>query len=961
MRVRYPVLLFAIATLPAQSPAPRTREFTELFNDKDLSHWEGDPAFWSVEDSAITGRTTAANPARSNTFLVWTGGLVGDFELRLKFRIVADNERGAANSGIQYRSRLVDSAGWVVAGYQADLDAAGTYVGMLYEERGRGILAKPGQRVRITTQGGGTRQEVTGTTTPPAEIRAAIKPEQWNDYVIIVEGTRHRYYVNDKLTIDALDLDDTHAAAAGILALQLHAGPPMTVQFKDLRLKGLPGPRGTAPGAAALGQSSTADAGPMARGIHPTAERRPVEWPTYGGGPESMRYSPLKQIDRRSVKRLKVAWTFDASDGIQGSELEVNPIVVNGVLYATTVSLNAIALNAATGELLWRFDPYNGRKVRGGGGRTRGVVYWGEGQDQRIFVAVQQFLYALDARTGRPVPTFGQGGRIDLRDGLRPGEKLMVSLGAPGIVYRDLLIIGSRTAESLPTPPGDIRAYDVRTGALRWTFHTIPRPGELGYETWPKDAWTYSGGANNWAGMSLDVKRGLVFVPTGSAADDYYGANRAGDNLFANSLIVLNAATGERVWHFQFVRHDIWDRDLPAPPNLVRVRRAGRLIDAVAQITKSGHVFLFDRVTGEALFPIQFRRYPPSDVEGEVTADSQPLPLVPEPFARQQLTEDMLTDRTPEAHRAVLERFRMMRSGGQFVPESPQGTIVFPGLDGGGEWGGAAFDPETSVLYVNANEMAWTVTLVEARPPEATTVSGKDLYAEHCAGCHQPDMRGSPPTFPSLENLTDRLTTPEIRAVLSDGSGMMPGFVRLGPDALGAIQRYILTGESLPPGPSLRERGDVVRAPIDQRYKSQVERFLDPDGYPVVQPPWGTLSAIDLNTGRYVWKVPLGEYRDLAARGITNTGCENYGGPVVTAGGLVIIGATNYDGKLRAFDKATGALLWETTLPASGNATPATYEVDGRQFVVIATSGGKSRTQVPAAYVAFALDQSQGR
>ena len=681
--------------------------------------------------------------------------------------------------------------------------------------------------------------------------------------------------------------------------------------------------------------------------------RHPVEWPVYGGGPESMRYSSLTEINRDNVTRLKVAWTFDVSDGIESSELEVNPIVVDGVLYATTVSLNVVALDAATGKLRWRFDPYHGRKVRAEGGRTRGVVYWGDGggADRRIFVAVQQFLYALDATTGRPIASFGNDGRIDMRDDLRPGEKLTISLGTPGIVYKDLLIIGSRTAESLPTPPGDIRAYDVRTGAVRWIFHTVPRPGELGYDTWPRDAWTYTGAANNWSGMSLDSARGLVFVPLGSAADDYYGANRVGDDLFADALLVLKAETGKRVWHYQFVRHDIWDRDLPAPPNLVRVRRNGRPVDAVAQITKSGHVFLFDRSTGEPLFPIEFHKYPPSDVAGEVTADSQPLPSLPEPFARQQMTENMLTTRTPEAHRAVLERFRTLRTGGQFVPQSLRGTVVFPGLDGGGEWGGAAYDPETSILYVNANEMAWVVTLVETHLA-ATTASGKDLYTEHCAGCHRADLSGQPPTFPSLLHLTDRLTTPEIRAAIQDGGGRMPGFARLGSEALSAIQRYILTGDDTPTAVAAH-----TASQIDQRYHPEIERFLDPDGYPAVKPPWGTLSAIDLNTGRYVWKIPLGEYRQLAAQGLKGTGCENYGGPVVTAGGLVFIGATNYDAKFRAFDKASGTLLWETTLPAPGNATPATYEVDGRQYVVIATSNGKSRVPGAISYVAFALGE----
>jgi quinoprotein glucose dehydrogenase len=399
----------------------------------------------------------------------------------------------------------------------------------------------------------------------------------------------------------------------------------------------------------------------------------------------------------------------------------------------------------------------------------------------------------------------------------------------------------------------------------------------------------------------------------------------------------------------------VWDRDLPAPPNLVTVRREGRPIDAVAQVTKSGHLFLFERATGKPLFPIQYRAYPKSDVEGEVTADSQPLPLVPEPFTRQEVTEDMLTDRTPEAHRAALERFRTLRSGGQFVPASLQGTIVFPGLDGGAEWGGAAVDPETSILYVNANEMPWTVSLVE-RPasPQAGAGGGKELYTAQCAGCHGADRKGSPPTFPSLVDVTDRLTTPEIRAVMSEGSGRMPGFARLGPEALSTIQGYVTTGEQTQA--QAPTRGP---SPIEQKYRVQYGRFLDPDGYPAIKPPWGTLSAIDLNTGRYLWKIPLGEYRDLAAQGLAGTGCENYGGPVVTAGGLVFIGATNYDNKFRAFDKATGALLWETTLPAAGNATPATYEVDGRQFIVIATSSGKSRMQAPASYVAFALEDAR--
>jgi quinoprotein glucose dehydrogenase len=671
------------------------------------------------------------------------------------------------------------------------------------------------------------------------------------------------------------------------------------------------------------------------------------DWSVYGGGSESARYSKLNQINRENVRDLEVAWTFDSKDAYRGSEMQCNPLIVNGVLYATTPKVNVIALNAATGKLLWRFDPHQGRKVIGKI-RNRGVSYWSDGKQGRIFVAVRQYLYSLDAKSGKPVPAFGAAGRVDLRENLRPGEKEMVSMSTPGIIYKDLLIVGSLTSESLPTPPGDIRAYDVRTGKLRWTFHTIPRPGEFGYETWPREAWKYTGSANNWAGMALDFKRGLVFVPTGSAAYDFYGANRAGDNLFANCLIALRADTGERVWHFQAVRHDIWDRDFPSPPTLVTVKRDGRLIDAVSQTTKSGHVYIFERETGKPLFPIEYRKYPASDIEGEVIAETQPLPLKPKPFARQQLTADTLTDRTPEAHDAVLERFKKLRSAGQFIPGSREGTIIFPGYDGGAEWGGSAFDPDTGLLYVNSNEMAWISTMVEA-PPASRRVSGRDLYTKECASCHRADLSGAPPEFPSLRAIDDRYTDSELMTLLFQGSGRMPSFARLGHGGVKAVVDFVIKGEEkLVVG---KEHSAIEMKYLSDGYK----KFLDPDGYPAIRPPWGTLNAIDLNTGEYAWTIPFGEYPELVARGISNTGSENYGGPVVTAGGLVFIGATCYDKKFRAFDKRTGKLLWETTLPAAGNATPATYEVNGRQFVVIAAGGGKSRDPSGGSYVAFAL------
>ncbi len=674
------------------------------------------------------------------------------------------------------------------------------------------------------------------------------------------------------------------------------------------------------------------------------------DWKVYGGNSASTRYSTLNQIDRTNVARLQVAWTYDTGDAFSNSELQCNPIVIDGTMFATTPKLRVIALDAATGKLRWAFDPEAASPKVIGKSRNRGVTYWSDGDDHRIFVVSRSYLYALDALTGKPIPAFGASGRVDLRAGLgRDPETLSVSATSPGIVYRDTLIMGSIVPETLPAAPGDIRAYDVRTGKIRWTFHTIPHPGETGYDTWPKDAWTYIGGANNWTGMSLDEARGLVFVPTGSAAFDFYGSNRVGDNLFANSLLALNARTGERVWHFQAVRHDLWDRDFPAPPTLVTVQRDGRPVDGVAQITKSGHVFLFDRETGKPLFPIVYEKVGASDVEGEVTAPLQPLPLLPPPFARQAFTEEIVTQRTPAAHRAVLERLRELRSGGQFVPPSLAGTVILPGFDGGGEWGGSAFDAVTGLLYVNANEMAWIMRLVDSQKSGASTSAAK-LYLQYCAGCHRADLRGTPPEFPSLAGIGDRHSQSEVLNVIRKGNGRMPAFAHLLAPELQAITAYILKGED-----KELAMPRAAASPIDQKYRFDgYKKFLDPDGYPALQPPWGTLNAIDLNKGTIAWTIPFGEYPELV-KTMGVTGSENYGGPVVTAGGLVFIGATVHDRKFHAFDKSTGKLLWETLLPAGGNATPSTYEVNGRQFIVIAAGGGKSGGTSGGSYVAFAL------
>ena len=684
------------------------------------------------------------------------------------------------------------------------------------------------------------------------------------------------------------------------------------------------------------------------------------DWPAYGGDPEGTRYSPLTQINRSNVSQLHVAWQFDPGEGALSGRFQAQPIVVDGILYSVTPDSSVVALDGATGKPKWSWNS-------GTRSFARGLTYWEDGKEQRLLAAFGRYIYAIDAVSGKPFSDFGRGGRIDLHyDVDRDPEQQSVSLTTPGVIYKDLYIVGGRTSESLPASYGDIRAYDVRTGKLRWTFHTIPRPGEYGYETWPKNAWTYTGAANNWAGMVVDAKSGIVYVPTGSASADFYGANRVGDDLFANTLLALDATTGKRIWHFQGVKHDIWDRDFPSPPTLVTVKRDGKNIDAVAQTTKHGFVFLFDRANGTPLFPIEYRHVLPSTVKGEVAARMQPFPLKPAPYARQRLTADMLTTRTPEAHQWAVAHFKTLRSEGLFVPLMVgKETVVFPGFDGGAEWGGSALDPTTGVLYVNSNDIAWTSSM---RRTVSAANLGRQTYLSQCAACHGENMSGrgkqrSGPEsvagsgFPSLVDIATRRSRAQVAAIIRNGSGRMPGFSSLPPETLAQLIEYLMSGRA-------KEATPGLRSPHQLEYDfTGYHKWYDPDGYPAVAPPWGTLNAIDLNSGEYAWKIPLGEYPELAEQGLKDTGSENYGGPIVTAGGLVFIGATNYDRKFRAFDKDTGKLLWESVMVNSGNATPITYEVDGKQFVVIAAFGGYAgpRTGVKTggpsggAFVAFAL------
>ena len=679
-----------------------------------------------------------------------------------------------------------------------------------------------------------------------------------------------------------------------------------------------------------------------------------TDWPAYNGGLNGDHYSQLKQINRSNVSRLKVAWTFDT--GEKGG-IQANPLIVGRTLYAYTPTQKIVALDAATGALRWKFD--SGIE---GTQPVRGMALWSDGKESRLLAGVMNFLYCIDPETGKPIASFGEDGRVDLRKGVRDNyEEQSIALTSPGVIYKDLIIVGGRNPETHPAPPGDIRAFNVRTGKLVWSFHTIPRPGEAGYETWPADAWKTAGAANNWAGMTLDAERGIVYAPTGSAVFDFYGGDRVGNDLYANCILALDAATGRLLWHFQGVHHDIWDRDFPSPPALLTVRRDGKEIPALAQTSKQGFVYLFNRVTGEPLNPVREREYPKSTVPGEVTSPTQPLPDSPEPYARQRLTADDLTRRTPAAHEYALKAFNAAHSDGQFIPFAlDRLTVIFPGFDGGAEWGGPAIDPATGILYVNANQMAWLAGLEE---PKATTTPGAEAYQSQCAVCHGPDRAGSPPAFPSLIGVLDRLTPQQVTDAIKRGKGRMPSFPNIDDAHLASLLDLLRAA----PAPTSDAGGNkelasvplkAGEAPPDRYIFKGYHRFLDPDGYPAISPPWGTLSAIDLNTGRYVWQQTLGEFPELVKQGVTNTGSENYGGPIVTGGGLLFIASTIADRKFRAFDARSGKLLWETELPFPGVATPSTYMIDGRQFVVIAASGGRDpHAPLGGAYLAFALSQ----
>lgn len=693
-------------------------------------------------------------------------------------------------------------------------------------------------------------------------------------------------------------------------------------------------------------------------------------WSVYKADAASTGYSVLNQINTRNVTQLEIAWTHqfdDAPKGSRGSSSESNPIIIDGILYTMSARHRVYALNAATGKQIWSFDPFDGAA---GGGVGRGVTYWEESTDKRILFTGGDHLFALNAQTGIPVASFGKNGKVSMNIGMRGDpDKISVIPTTPGIVFKELLIIGNEVSELYGAEPGHIRAYHIKTGKLEWTFHTVPHPGEVGYDTWPKEAWKYAGGANNWGGMSLDEKRGMVFFATGSPTYDYYGKDRIGMNLFGNSVVALDAGTGKYIWHFQTVHHDLWDYDLPAPPNLITVVHGGKKIDVVAQSSKLGYIYTFNRDTGEPLFPIEERPVPSSDIPGEQAWPTQPFPLKPAPYARQSISKEDISNYSKASHDSLMKRFLAFRYEGSFTPPSLQGTFMLSGSRGGSSWGGAAVDPGKGIIYVKSNDSPEIATMKKVVQNETANMSvynqGKALYNTYCVSCHMPDKNGDEQGNPSLLAIETRLSKADALNKIKRGGGKMPSFASVIAGKEEAIISYLYDKEPAAARPRREQNflkeirnnesaNKIASQKPDDMYLNLTAygQFTDSARRPGIKPPWGQLHAINMNTGEFEWSVTLGNQAEGQAPGGPETGASGSAGPLVTKGGLIFIGSTR-DRKFRAFDQKTGKKLWETTLPGIANANPSTYWSNGKQYIAISVGGD---TGNPAGYVmTFAL------
>jgi quinoprotein glucose dehydrogenase len=696
--------------------------------------------------------------------------------------------------------------------------------------------------------------------------------------------------------------------------------------------------------------------------VTPAQTPRPYStWSDYGGSADSMQYSSLKQIEKSNVAKLKLVWSHKAPG--PGGRFAFSPLVVDDRMYVVSKDGAIVALNAATGQLIWT-HPLEGQVT------NRGFNYWEskDRSDRRIIFAVENYLQQVNALTGVTINTFGNDGRVDLRDAVpRAGQS-----GTPGRVFQNLIILGSAVGEGYGSAPGHLRAYDVRTGKLAWLFHTIPQPGEFGYDTWPPGAYKYIGGVNAWGEISVDQKRGIVYFPLGSPTYDFYGADRKGANLFGNCLLALDARTGKRIWHYQLVHHDLWDYDLTTAPKLLTVRHNGKPVDIVAQATKFGMLYVFERATGKPLWPIEERPVPQSDVPGEHSWPTQPFPTKPPPFARLKFSlEEINPYVDPEERERLRDLLSKARNEGVFTPPtSTRDQISMPGELGGTNWGGMAADPETGMLYVRTIDgpaLHRLSTTTRIRIPDNATPpqQGFSIYMQYCVACHGPERTGI--TYPKVTDAE------RFQSIVRQGQGQMPGFPGLTPANMELLMSYLRDPEAgaVPPPPEASGRGGnnpSTQPPAGQtRFYGQFGNLLHANnGLPVIGPPWSELVAYDLNEGKIQWRVPLGTVTALAAKGITNTGSyrPSRNGPVVTAGGLIFIGTAS-DRMARAYDKDTGKLLWEAEVPANPDGIPAVYEVDGREYVAFFAGSNRNYRGIgwkPAdpdgqGYYVFALPQ----
>jgi len=654
-----------------------------------------------------------------------------------------------------------------------------------------------------------------------------------------------------------------------------------------------------------------------------------LSWHRSHGDNGGRRYSALDQINRQNVTNLAVAWIYHSKDG--SNNLQCNPIIVRDLMIVPTAGKFMVGINATNGQEVWRFKP-DGRPA------FRGLIYWDGGKtaSERILFCAGKYLYALNPKDGKPIASFGEQGRAVL-PGRVQGDFGAATAGPA--MFQNIIVI--------PGFEKDVWGFDASSGKWLWTFHTIPQPGEFGYDTWDH---TEDYGANCWSGMAMDDVRGIAYISTGSSKPNFIGVTHLGDNLFANCLIALDARTGKRLWHFQEIPHDIWDQDIPSPPNLATITRDGKRVDVVAVTTKIGETILLDRVTGKPIFPYRMRRAPTSDLPGEVTAPYQPDPILPERISKMEFTASDITDRTPEARDYVTDRFRSATTG-FFRPASLGRPNLYLGMDGGSEWSGACVDP-AGHLYVSVNHAAWLISLFrDDDPPDdpsAPVTPGQKVFQVNCAVCHGLNRLGIG-VAPPLRGLRFRLSDEALKKQVRQGKNGMPANTNMSETDFQALADYLMLRDRVTPPPepkSERPHYGFTGYP----------RFTDNEGYPANKPPWGTLDCLDLNTGKLLWQVPLGEYPELTAEGVPKTGTENYGGPIVTAGGLIFCSGTR-DGKIRAFDKDTGVELWSAKLPWVGSAPPATYEINGRQYIVIASTGNKlgNASEYGDAYVAFAL------